>query len=46
VPLVKEPFGFRELRDVLTAVVGPPRAAMAMPGSLQPARRRLRNRVR
>jgi CheY-like chemotaxis protein len=46
VPLVKEPFGFRELRDVLTAVVGPPRAAMAVPGSLRSARRPVRGRVR
>ena len=46
VPVLRKPFGFRELYDVLCRLVGPPRAALPLSGRMIPARRRLRKIIR
>jgi len=46
VPVLRKPFGFRELRDALLPLLGPPRAAVPLPGTLRSPRRRLRRAVR
>ena len=47
VPVLRKPFGFRELYEVLSPLIGPPRAALPLSGSATPAwRRRHRTTVR
>lgn len=46
VPVLKKPFGFRELRDVLLPLLGPPRAAVPLPGTLRSPHRRARKTIR
>jgi DNA-binding NtrC family response regulator len=42
-PVLRKPFGFRELYDAVCRLVGPPRAAVALMGRTRPrARRRTR----
>jgi CheY-like chemotaxis protein len=45
-PVVRKPFGFRELYEVLTPVLGPGRATITLAGALRPLRRRDRKFVR
>ena len=40
VPVLRKPFGFRELYEVLCPLVGPPRAALPLSGRATPPRRR------
>lgn len=40
VPVLRKPFGFRELYEVLCPLVGPPRAALPLSGRATVARRR------
>jgi len=40
VPVLRKPFGFRELYEVLCPLVGPPRAALPLSGRATPRRRR------
>ena len=42
IPVVRKPFGFRELRDALLPVLGPPCAAIPLPGALRSRHRRVR----
>jgi two-component system, cell cycle sensor histidine kinase and response regulator CckA len=44
VPVLRKPFGFRELYEVLCPLIGPPRAALPLSGGATPPRRR-RHRV-
>lgn len=47
VPVLRKPFGFRELYDVLCPLVGPPRAALPLSGrATVPRRRRHQTTVR
>jgi CheY-like chemotaxis protein len=47
VPVLRKPFGFRELYDVLCPLVGPPRAALPLSGrAAVPRRRRHQTTVR
>jgi two-component system cell cycle sensor histidine kinase/response regulator CckA len=47
VPVLRKPFGFRELYEVLCPLIGPPRAALPLSGRLSsPRRRRGRTNVR
>jgi CheY-like chemotaxis protein len=46
VPLLKKPFGFRELRDALLSLVGPARAVVPLHGGLRFPRRRERKAIR
>lgn len=46
VPILRTPFGFRELRDALLPLLGPPRAAILLPGTVRSPRRRLRKAMR
>jgi CheY-like chemotaxis protein len=46
VPVLKKPFGFRELRDALLPLIGPARAAVPLPGGLRFPRRRERKVLR
>jgi two-component system, cell cycle sensor histidine kinase and response regulator CckA len=46
VPVLRKPFGFRELHDALCRLVGPPRAALPLSGRVSPARRRQRTAIR
>jgi CheY-like chemotaxis protein len=46
VPVLKKPFGFRELRDAMLPLVGPARAAVPLQGGLRFPRRRERKTVR
>jgi CheY-like chemotaxis protein len=46
VPVLKKPFGFRELRDALLPLVGPARALVPLQGGLRFPRRRERKAVR
>jgi CheY-like chemotaxis protein len=46
VPVLKKPFGFRELRDALLPLLGPPRAAVQLPGTSRSPRRRVRKAIR
>lgn len=45
VPVVRKPFGFRELRDALLPLIGPPRAAVPL-AERGPAPRRIRKITR
>ncbi len=45
IPLVRKPFGFREVRDALLPLIGPPRAAVPLADS-RASRRRVRRPVR
>jgi CheY-like chemotaxis protein len=40
VPVLRKPFGFRELYEILCPLVGPPRAALPLSGRATPSRRR------
>ena len=40
VPVLRKPFGFRELYEVLWPLIGPPRAALPLSGRVAPSRRR------
>jgi CheY-like chemotaxis protein len=40
VPVLRKPFGFRELYEVLGPLIGPPRAALPLSGRATPPRRR------
>jgi two-component system cell cycle sensor histidine kinase/response regulator CckA len=40
VPVLRKPFGFRELYEVLFPLIGPPRAALPLSGRATPPRRR------
>jgi CheY-like chemotaxis protein len=40
VPVLRKPFGFRELYEVLCPLIGPPRAALPLSGRATPPRRR------
>ncbi len=40
VPVLRKPFGFRELYEVLCPLIGPPRAAFPLSGRATPPRRR------
>ena len=40
VPVLRKPFGFRELYEVLCPLIGPPRAALPLSGRAIPPRRR------
>ena len=40
VPVLRKPFGFRELYEVLCPLIGPPRAALPLSGRATPHRRR------
>jgi two-component system, cell cycle sensor histidine kinase and response regulator CckA len=40
VPVLRKPFGFRELYEVLCPLIGPPRAALPLSGRTTPLRRR------
>jgi CheY-like chemotaxis protein len=40
VPVLRKPFGFRELYEVLCPLIGPPRAAFSLSGRATPRRRR------
>jgi CheY-like chemotaxis protein len=40
VPVLRKPFGFRELYEVLCPLVGPPRATLPLSGRATPPRRR------
>jgi CheY-like chemotaxis protein len=40
VPVLRKPFGFRELYEVLCPLIGPPRAAVPLSGRATPPRRR------
>jgi two-component system cell cycle sensor histidine kinase/response regulator CckA len=40
VPVLRKPFGFRELYEVLCPLIGPPRAALPLSGGATPPRRR------
>jgi two-component system, cell cycle sensor histidine kinase and response regulator CckA len=42
VPVLRKPFGFRELYEVLCPLIGPPRAARPLTGRAGPPRRRRR----
>lgn len=46
VPVIRKPFGFRELREALIATLGPPRAVVTLPGSLRSPGRRVRRVIR
>jgi CheY-like chemotaxis protein len=46
IPVLTKPFGFRELRDALLPLAGPPRAAVPLQGGLRFPRRRERNAIR
>ncbi len=46
VPVVRKPFGFRELRETLVSALGPPHPVMALPGSLRNSRRPVRRVIR
>ena len=46
IPVLTQPFGFRELRDALLALVGPARAVLPLQGSLRFPRRRNRTITR
>jgi CheY-like chemotaxis protein len=45
ITIVRKPFGFRELRDALLPLIGPPRAAVPLTDS-QSSRRRVRRLLR
>ncbi len=45
-PVVRKPFGFRELHDVLVPLLGPPRIAIPRSTSLRAQRRRERRSIR
>ena len=42
VPVLKRPYGFRELHDTLAPLIGPPRAALPLSGRASSPRRRRR----
>jgi CheY-like chemotaxis protein len=46
VPVIRKPFGFRELRDALLPLVGPARPAIPLQGGLRFPRRRARKALR
>lgn len=46
VPVLRKPFGFREIYEVLCPLIGPPRAALPLSGRPAPARRRQRGIAR
>lgn len=51
IPVVRKPFGFRELYEVLVPLVGPPRATLPLSGvratrAILPSRRRYRMTIR
>lgn len=39
-PVLRKPFGFRELHEVVSRLIGPPRAALPLSGKASPPRRR------
>lgn len=46
-PVLRKPFGFREVYEVICPLVGPPRAALPLSGrTIRPARRRHRIGIR
>ena len=45
-PVVRKPFGFRELHDVLVPLLGPPRIAIPRSSALRSPRRRNRKSIR
>jgi CheY-like chemotaxis protein len=46
VPVLERPFGFRETRDALLPLVGPPRAKVQLPGAHRSPHRRERKAMR
>jgi CheY-like chemotaxis protein len=47
VPVLRKPFGYREIYEVLCPLIGPPRAALPLSGkTIPPARRRYRTSIR
>jgi two-component system, cell cycle sensor histidine kinase and response regulator CckA len=40
IPVLRKPFGFRELYEVVCPLIGPPRAALPLSGRATPPRRR------
>ncbi|HEY8259417.1 MAG TPA: response regulator [Gemmatimonadales bacterium] len=46
VSLIRKPFGFRELRDALLPLIGPPRAAVPLADTLRSPRHRVRKPIR
>ncbi len=46
VPVLRKPFGFRELHDELCRLIGPGRAALPLSGRASPSRRRQRAAIR
>jgi CheY-like chemotaxis protein len=44
-PVVRKPFGFRELHDVLVPLLGAPRIAIPRSSSVRPHRRRVRKSI-
>lgn len=46
VPVLRKPLGFRELRDALLPLLGPPRAAVPLASSLRSPRPRVRRAIR
>ncbi|CAN5896626.1 hypothetical protein BH24GEM1_BH24GEM1_01960 [soil metagenome] len=40
VPVLRKPYGYRELYEILCALIGPPRAALPLSGRATPPRRR------
>jgi CheY-like chemotaxis protein len=45
-PVVRKPYGFRELHDVLVPLIGPPRIAIPRSTSIRSTRRRERKSIR
>ncbi len=45
VPVLRKPFGFRELRDALLPLIGPPRAAVPLRDTHRSLRRRVRKTI-
>lgn len=46
VPVLRKPYGYRELHEILGALIGPPRAALPLSGKANPPRRRRQQTVR
>jgi len=44
-PVVRKPFGFRELHDVLVPLLGPPRIAIPRSSTIRSPRRRVRKSI-
>lgn len=40
VPVLRKPYGYRELYEILCTLIGPPRAALPLSGKANPPRRR------